>query len=119
MQYVRHQVSYANNAFNENIKQGIAELGDAAIAHELQKKEKHITGGVAGFFKDYAAVSNAKAADFFDRIGGPLQTLYNEIAKAQDKHITNLEDSIKYIEDLKKNINKKQDLKKWSEGKVS
>jgi hypothetical protein len=117
MQYVRHQVSYANNAFNENIKQGIAELGDAAIAHELKKKEKHITGGVAGFFKDYAAVSNAKAADFFDRIGGPLQTLYNEIAKAQDKHIINLEDSIKYIEDLKKNINKKHDLKQWSEGK--
>jgi hypothetical protein len=113
---MRHQVSQANHAFNQNIKENIEDLGEAVIMEFTGRDNQKITGGLVGAVRDAAVIYNAKPVDFFDRIGGTLQKLFDQIVAAEDNHIRNLARTMEYIEDMKEGYGKKE-LQKWSSGK--
>ena len=103
---IKHQISHINQAFTENIQQTISELGDATIEYFNEMDDQTVTGGLVGRARDFVNVANAKPIDFFDRVGSPLQTVFEEIVKGEDTHIRNIQQTKKFIEDIKKKYGK-------------
>lgn len=103
---IKFQISHINQAFTDDIQQTISELGDATIEYFNGLKDQTISGGAVGRARDFVNVTNAKPIDFFDRVGSPLQTVFQEIVKGEDTHIRNIQAVKQYIEEIKKKYGK-------------
>lgn len=107
---VVHNINNYNKFFNENIKEGIDEIGKGVIESADAKikargKNKVERGGTAG---DLLNESNVTSRDLFERMGGGMETMYMELRSGFDKHIDNITELREFFEDLFKGYHNKK-----------
>lgn len=109
---IRHNISNANRAFNENIKETISELGNKSIEELEQHKKAGNYGGVVGIINKLFNESNVNPGDFFETIGSDtLFSVYQEIRKGFDQHVLNMDEAKERLQSI---VDKKQ-AAAWSE----
>ena len=109
LKQLRHQLSYINRAFNEEISETISELGENAINEsDSMKRAKEYTG-----FKqkldDLLHQKNVTPSDMFELIGGTEKKLYVAMRKGFDRHIQNVQQGVKFVQ----SIADKKKVKQW------
>jgi len=111
---IKHQIQNINSTFSEGLSKKVSEYGDAIISELSEMEDQKITGGYVGRARDFMMTGNAKPIDFFDRMGSPLQEVFNEIVKGEDAHIRNVKQSIEFIQKVKDQIGGKKPFESWS-----
>ena len=98
LKHIQHQMSYVNRCFSEEISKTISELGEDTIngTRAMKKSKEYV--GMRKLFDDLLNKLNVTPSDMFELIGGPMNTLYQQLRKGMDRHIINLKVAKDYVD---------------------
>ena len=116
IEYIKMSVASADKAFNKGIMENISAMGESLIKEQRGKKARKDRAGIAGEADKLLNFDNVAPADKFHEFGGVMEKLYHEIRKGFDKHISNVQSTISYTQNLIKG--NEDAIKEWS-GKKS
>ena len=90
-----------NKAFTDDVKVTISDMGDAAIA-EFQRRtaQRKGKGKRENLLDRLLHESMVTPRDFFELMGGNMDTLYGNIRKGFDQHVKNIDQTRKFFEDM-------------------
>lgn len=98
LKHIQHQMSYVNRCFSEEISKTISELGEDTINGTRAMKKSNEYVGMRKLFDDLLNQLNVTPSDMFELIGGPMNTLYQQLRKGMDRHIINLKVAKDYVD---------------------
>ncbi len=113
LKQLRHQVSYINRCFNDDIRETIADLGETAIHDANKTKSVKELSGLRMQIDNLLNKLNVTPADMFELIGGAEKKLYQAMRDGFDRHVQNVQAAIKFTQAA---VDPKE-AKKWSEEK--
>ena len=104
LKHIRHQISSVNRAFSEELRQNIAEMGEAVIRESLAKGPAKVAQNEkVETMLNFLNESNVKPADAFEEIGGTMNELYKAIRSGWDKKIVNDNNTKNFFEGVLSN----------------
>lgn len=113
LKQIKHQMSYINKCFNDDISEGIHELGESTIWEANEQKEAKEYTSVKMHVNRLLNESMVTPADMFELIGGAQKKLYQAMRNGFDRHVQNVQMAIQFtqttIGDAK--------VKDWSQNK--
>lgn len=115
VKYFNHVISNENKMFNENLKEQRHELGENALSENRKAKPMKQMSAVKNnrvlsSFIELVRTGAMKPYYFFNRIGGTVQRLYNEMRKGEFKWVNHIEKSRAYAKEQMKRCN----YQKWN-----
>lgn len=111
-----------NKAFTDGVKATISDMGDAAIT-EFQRRttQRKGKGKSENLIDRLLNESMVTPRDFFELMGGNMETLYGNIRKGFDDHVRNIAHTREFFEELFQKYNKKKKpgskIQVWSDAK--
>ncbi len=113
LKQIKHQMSYINKCFNDDISESIYELGEATIWEAVEQKEakNHIT--LLEPMIKLLDEANVTPSDMFEMVGGVQKKLYQAMRNGFDRHVQNLQSAIQYTH----SVVDESKVKKWTEEK--
>lgn len=97
---ITHSISKQNNAFSENLKEGIAESARETIHKAKTSRKTGQRGGLPGALGTLLNESMVSPRDFFEGIGGGIHKAFFSIRKGHDKHVDNITEARAFFADL-------------------
>ena len=97
---ITHSIREQNNAFDENLKAGIAELATETIHKAKSSRKTGQRGGLPGALGTLLNESMVTPRDFFEGIGGGLQKAFMSIRKGHDRHVDNITEARGFFAEL-------------------
>lgn len=109
-----HLITVINNEVEmwvNGVKTKVNDMGKAALKEQHAKGMKGYRPIMQGV--DKIGVMNLKPIYFFEKVGGTIQKLWNDILGGQDRYVRNMQ----YAQQRFSDISKKYHLDKWTDDK--
>ena len=97
---IAHSIREQNNAFDENLKTGIAELATETIHKAKTSRKTGQRGGIPGALGTLLNESMVTPRDFFEGVGGGILKAFMSIRKGHDKHVDNMTEARTFFAEL-------------------
>lgn len=110
---IKHQMSYINKCFNDDISEGIHELGESTIWEANEQKEAKEYTSVKLQVNKLLNESMVTPADMFELIGGAQKKLYQGMRNGFDRHVQNVQMAIQFTQSTIGDAK----VKDWSQNK--
>ncbi|MBS6295908.1 MAG: peptidoglycan DD-metalloendopeptidase family protein [Dialister sp.] len=118
MKYIVTNIRNYNKAFDENIKEGISQLGGETISKSKARQKKLKGGkyydrsGGVGMMDRLLNESMVTPRDFFERIGGGMEKVFMSMRRGMDRHVDNLTKTRDFFDDIFKPYRNKTAIRK-------
>lgn len=113
LKQIKHQMSYINKCFNDEISEGIHELGESTIWEANEQKEAKEYTSVKMHVNKLLNESMVTPADMFELIGGAQKKLYQGMRNGFDRHVQNVQMAIQFTQSTIGDAK----VKDWSQNK--
>lgn len=113
LKQIKHQMSYINKCFNDEISEGIHELGESTIWEANEQKEAKEYTSVKMHVNKLLNESMVTPADMFELIGGAQKKLYQAMRNGFDRHVQNVQMAIQFTQSTIGDAK----VKDWSQNK--
>lgn len=97
---ITHSIRKQNDAFDENLKAGIAESARETIHKAKTSRKTGQRGGIPGALGTLLNESMVTPRDFFEGIGGGIHKAFMSIRKGHDKHVDNITEAREFFAGL-------------------
>lgn len=113
LKQIKHQMSHINKCFNDEISEGIHELGESTIWEANEQKEAKEYTSVKMHVNKLLNESMVTPADMFELIGGAQKKLYQGMRNGFDRHVQNVQMAIQFTQSTIGDAK----VKDWSQNK--